>query len=151
MAAKINDFVYNSSDVSSFITFFYCEVDRNREEIAYVNAGHNPPLVLRTDDSLEKLEGTGFCLGMFSGAVYEAKSIRLDAGDIVLIYSDGIPDSRNAEDEEYTMERLVSLLRRHARLPAAEIAAAISIDAKRFIGEAQQFDDQTLVVIKKDR
>lgn len=151
MAAKINDFVYNSSDVSSFITFFYCEVDRNREEIAYVNAGHNPPLVLRTDGSLEKLEGTGFCLGMFSGAVYEAKSIRLEAGDIVLIYSDGIPDSRNAEDEEYTMERLVSLLRRHARLPAAEIAAAISIDAKRFIGEARQFDDQTLVVIKKDR
>ncbi|MCX6564452.1 MAG: PP2C family protein-serine/threonine phosphatase [Candidatus Aminicenantes bacterium] len=149
MAAKINDFVYHSSAISSFITFFYCEVDRNREEVLYVNAGHNPPLVLRTDGSLETLEGTGFCLGMFSGAVYEAKSVRLKSGDIALLYTDGIPESRNADGAEYSMERLVSLLRRHARLPAAEIVAAIAADAKGFIRDARQCDDQTLVVIKR--
>jgi sigma-B regulation protein RsbU (phosphoserine phosphatase) len=149
MAAKLNDFVYHSSAVSSFITFFYCEVDRNHDEVTYVNAGHNPPLVLRTDGSLEQLEGTGFCLGMFSGAAYEAKSICLKAGDIVLLYSDGIPESRNSGGTEYTMDRLVSLLRRHKQLPAAEIVAAISIDAKGFIGNSPQCDDQTLVVVKR--
>lgn len=87
MAAKLNDFVHQSSAISSFITFFYCEVERNGEEVLYINAGHNPPLVLRTDGSLEKLEGTGFCLGMFSGAAYEAKSVRLKPGDIALIYN----------------------------------------------------------------
>ena len=86
---------------------------------------------------------------MFSGAVYEAKSICLKVGDIVLLYSDGIPESRNSDDTEYTMDRLVTLLHRHAQLPAAEIRSAISIDAKGFIGNSPQCDDQTLVVIKR--
>jgi serine phosphatase RsbU (regulator of sigma subunit) len=149
MAAKLNDFVNQSSSVSSFITFFYCEIDRNKEELRYVNAGHNPPFVLRTDGSLETLEGTGFCLGMFPGAMYEAKSTPLKQGDIALIYTDGITDSRNTDDAEYTTDRLVSLLRRHAQLPAAGIATAIADDAVRFRGDARQFDDQTLVVIKR--
>jgi sigma-B regulation protein RsbU (phosphoserine phosphatase) len=140
---------YHSSAVSSFITFFYCEVDINRNEVAYVNAGHNPPLVLRTDGSLEKLEGTGFCLGMFSGAVYETKTVQLRRGDILLLYSDGIPESRNAEGAEYAMDRLISLLRCSAHLTAAGIAAAVTGDAKSFIRGAQQGDDQTLVVIKR--
>jgi len=149
MAAKLNDFVHQSSYISSFVTFFYCEIDRNREELRYVNAGHNPPYVLRTDGSLETLEGTGFCFGMFPGAIYEAKSTALKPGDIALIYTDGITDSRNIDDAEYTTDRLVSLLRRHAQLSAAEISAVIADDGKRFRGDARQFDDQTLVVIKK--
>ncbi len=149
MVAKLNDFVHYSSAISSFITFFYCEVDPNRDEVLYVKAGHNPPLVLRTDGTLENLAGTGFCLGMFSSAVYEAKSVRLKPGDIILLYTDGIPESRNADGAEYTMDRLVSLLRRSAQLPAAEITAAIAADAKSFISGSRQCDDQTLVVIKK--
>lgn len=149
MAAGINDFVHQSSAVSSFITFFYCELDRRGGEVRYVNAGHVPPLLLRTDGSLETLGSTGFCLGMFPGAVYEAKSVRLEEGDVLLLYSDGIPDGRNADDAEYTLDRLVSLLRSNAGLGAAGILAAIADDAKRFIGEAPRFDDQTLVVIKK--
>lgn len=149
MAFKINDFVYHSSAKSSFITFFYAEIDRNREEVLYVNAGHNPPLLLRTDGSLEKLESTGFCLGMFPSAVFETKSVRMKEGDIALLYSDGIPDSRNADDAEYSMDRLISLLRRLSHLSGAEIVAAIAEDAKSFIGDARQFDDQTLVVVKR--
>jgi len=149
MAFKINDFVYHSSAKSSFITFFYAEIDRNREEVLYVNAGHNPPLLLRTDGSLEKLESTGFCLGMFPSAVFETKSVRMKVGDIALLYSDGIPDSRNADDAEYSMDRLISLLRRLSHLTGAEIVAAIAEDAKNFVGDARQFDDQTLVVVKR--
>ena len=149
MAFKINDFVYHSSAKSSFITFFYAEIDRNREEVLYVNAGHNPPLLLRTDGSLERLESTGFCLGMFPGVAFEAKSVRMKEGDIALLYSDGIPDSRNADDAEYSLDRLVSLLRSLAHLSGAEIVAAIAEDAKSFIGDARQFDDQTLVVVKR--
>lgn len=149
MAFKINDFVYHSSAKSSFITFFYAEIDRNREEVLYVNAGHNPPLLLRTDGSLERLESTGFCLGMFPGVAFEAKSVRMKEGDIALLYSDGIPDSRNADNVEYSLDRLVSLLRSLAHLSGAEIVAAIAEDAKSFIGDARQFDDQTLVVVKR--
>ncbi len=149
MAARINDFVHHSSASSSFITFFYCEVDRNSDEVLYINAGHNPPLVLRTDGTMETLDSTGFCLGMFSGAVYEAKSIRLKPGDVVVLYTDGIPESRNSDNAEYSMDRLISLLRLHAPLAAAAIVAAVTADAKRFIGQARPFDDQTLVAIKK--
>jgi serine phosphatase RsbU (regulator of sigma subunit) len=149
LAAKINDFVYNSSAVSSFITFFYCEVDRNHDEIHYINAGHNPPFILKTDGTLENLPSTGFCLGMFAGAAFEQKTVRLNPGDIAVLYTDGIPDSRNADDAEYTLDRLVSIVRLNARRPAAEITAAITGDVRRFVGEARQFDDQTLVVIKR--
>lgn len=149
MAAKLNDFVHQSSAVSSFVTFFYCEIGRESEVVRYVNAGHNPPVVLRTDGSLENLESTGFCLGMFPGAVYEAKSIRLRSGDIAVIYTDGIPDSRSAEAAEYTLDRLISIVRGQARLSALEIASAVVEDVKRFAGQAQPFDDQTLVVIKR--
>jgi serine phosphatase RsbU (regulator of sigma subunit) len=149
MAAGINDFVHQSSAVSNFITFFYCELDRRGDEILYVNAGHVPPFVLRTDGSLETLGSTGFCLGMFPGARYEAKAVRLGEGDILLLYSDGIPDSRNAEGADYTLDRLISLLRSNAGLRAADILSAIATDAKLFIGAAPRFDDQTLVVIKR--
>ncbi len=149
MAAGINDFVHQSSAVSSFITFFFCEIDRRGNEVRYVNAGHVPPLVMRADGSLETLGSTGFCLGMFPGATYEAKSLRLEEGDILLLYSDGIPDARNDDGAEYTLDRLISLLRSNAGLAAAGILAAIAGDAKRFIGDAPPFDDQTLVVIKK--
>ena len=149
MAARINDFVHQSSAVSSYITFFYCEIDRRGCEVRYVNAGHVPPLVLRTDGSLETLESTGFCLGMFPGAVFEAKSLRLGEGDILLLYSDGIPDARNGDGAEYTLDRLITLLRSSASEAAAGILAAVTEDAKRFIGDAPAFDDRTLVVIKK--
>ena len=149
MAAGINDFVHQSSAVSSFVTFFFCEIDRRGNEVRYVNAGHVPPLVLRTDGSLETLGSTGFCLGMFPGATYEAKSVRLDEGDVLLLYSDGIPDGRNSEGAEYTLDRLISILRSNAASAAASILAAITDDTKGFIGEAPRFDDQTLVVIKK--
>jgi len=149
MAAGINDFVHQSSALSSFITFFYCELDRRGGEVRYVNAGHVAPVVLRTDGSLEALGSTGFCLGMFPGAVYEAKTVRLGEGDILFLYSDGIPDSRNAAGAEYTLDRLISLLRSNAGLRAADILSAVAADAKLFIGEAPRFDDQTLVVIKK--
>jgi len=149
MAAKLNDFVHYSSAISTFVTFFYCEADRTGDEIRYVNAGHNPPLVLRTDGTLENLDSTGFCLGMFSGAVYEAKSVRLRPGDVALLFTDGIPESRNAAGEEYTMDRLIAILRSNAHRSAAEIVSAISAEAKDFIRGAEQCDDQTLVVIKK--
>jgi serine phosphatase RsbU (regulator of sigma subunit) len=149
MAARINDFVHQSSAVSSYITFFYCEIDRRGAEVRYVNAGHAPPLVLRTDGSLETLESTGFCLGMFPGAVFEAKSTRLGKGDILVLYSDGIPDARNGDGAEYTLERLTAGLRASAAEAAAGVTAAVIDDAKRFIGGAPAFDDRTLVVIKK--
>jgi len=149
MAARINDFVHQSSAVSSFITFIYCEIDRRNHEVRYVNAGHAPPIVMRTDGSVETLESTGFCLGMFSGAVYEAKSIRLGEGDILLLYSDGIPDARNGEGAEYTLDRLISLLHSNAVRAAADIVAAVTDDADRFIGDAPVFDDRTIVVVKK--
>ncbi|MBM3295221.1 MAG: PP2C family protein-serine/threonine phosphatase [Candidatus Aminicenantes bacterium] len=149
MASALNDFVHQSSAISSFITFFYCELDRRSDEVRYVNAGHVPPLVLRTDGSLEILGSTGFCLGMFPGSSYEAKTVRLGVGDVLVLYSDGIPDGRDADDAEYGQDRLVALMRANAGLGAAGLLAAVADDAKRFIGEVPRFDDQTLVVVQR--
>ncbi|MBM3310421.1 MAG: PP2C family protein-serine/threonine phosphatase [Candidatus Aminicenantes bacterium] len=149
MASALNDFVHQSSAVSSFVTFFYCELDRRGDEVRYVNAGHIPPFVLRTDGSLERLGSTGFCLGMFPGATYEVKSVRLGMGDVLVLYSDGIPDGRDADDAEYGQNRLAAIARANTGLGAAGLVTAIADDAKRFMGEAPRFDDQTLVVVKR--
>jgi len=149
MASTLNDFVHQSSAVSSFVTFFYCELDRRGDEVRYVNAGHIPPFVLRTDGSLERLGSTGFCLGMFPGATYEVKSVRLGMGDVLVLYSDGIPDGRDADDAEYGQNRLAAIARANTGLGAAGLVTAIADDAKRFMGEAPRFDDQTLVVVKR--
>lgn len=148
-AAKVNDFIHRSSPVSSFVTFAYCEIDRRGGDLAYVNAGHVPPLLLRGDGSLETLETTGFCLGMFPGSTYESRSVPFGPGDVLVLYSDGIPDGRNAADAEYSADRLASVLRSVAGRAAAEIVAAVAADVRSFTAGARQFDDQTLVVVRR--
>jgi len=150
MAARLNDFVFKSSGLSSFITFFYSELDRRSGELRYVNAGHNPPFVLSAKGQLSALGSSGFPLGMFPQATYEAGAVKLGLGDLVVLFTDGIPEGRNAQSEDFTEERLQSLVLNHRRLSAAQLSQRIIEDVQGFATGTEPCDDITLVIIKRN-
>jgi sigma-B regulation protein RsbU (phosphoserine phosphatase) len=149
MAAKLNDFVQRSSAIDTFITFFYGELDVESGAFAFVNAGHNHPFILDTGGKARFLESTGLPLGMLPGQAYEERSSTVAPGETLVLFTDGIVESRNPSEEEYGVSRLVNVCRRSAEAPAADIMDAVFRDLDEFTGQAPAADDRTLVVVRR--
>jgi sigma-B regulation protein RsbU (phosphoserine phosphatase) len=149
LTAKLNDFVHRSSDAQSFISFFFGLLDRDRGELRYVNAGHNPPLLVDAAGGVRSLNSTGFCLGMFPSVSFETRAVRLEPGHVLCLFTDGIIESRNKDREEFGDDRLVRRLRESAGLRARDIMEKIYEDTFAFTACAEPGDDMTLVVVKR--
>ena len=149
MAARLNDFVHQSSESHTYITFFFGELDTETGEMTFVNAGHNPPILVDVKDGLQRLESTGFCLGMFPEVVYGAGNVRLGPGDLLCLYTDGITEGRSAENEEYGEDRLQRLLGENMGLAAPKIMEKIFAEVRSYTGCAEPGDDMTLVLVKR--
>jgi len=149
MASKLNDFVHRSSASDRFITFFFCEINKESDQLSFINAGHNPPLILDKKGNIKHLESCGFCLGMFPGATYEIKKICLNPGELALLFTDGITESRNKKNEEFTEERLIKLVKKHSKLSAQKLLENIQQEVATFTAGTDQMDDMTLVIIKR--
>jgi phosphoserine phosphatase RsbU/P len=150
LAAKLNDFVYASSDSHLFISFFLAILDRTSGTVSYVNAGHNPPLFQSGQDPARLLGSTGLCLGMFPDQPYEERTIAFGPGDLLCLYTDGIVESRKAEVEEYGEERLAERLRELRGQPAQAVRDKIFEDVFSFSSCTEAGDDMTLVVVKRN-
>jgi len=149
MAEKLNNFVNQSSAINAFITFFYCELNKESGDIVYVNAGHNAPLVLSPAGEVRELGSSGLCLGMLPQMTYEIRRESLRPGDVCVLYTDGITESRNKANEEYGGERLAEICRKHAGSRASELMDAVFRDLDGYTSKAPPHDDRTLVVIKR--
>ena len=149
VASRLNDFVYASSDSHLFISFFLAILDRSKDEVRYVNAGHNPPLVVGRKGPARPLETTGLCLGMFPGQAYREEKVALAPGDILCLYTDGIVETRKDGSEEYGEERLAAKVRELRGRPAPEIRDRIFEDVLGFACSAEAGDDMTLVIVKR--
>lgn len=149
MAAKLNDFIHKSTPINSFITFFFCELNMKSGELKFINAGHNPPIVLDKKGKINRMESCGLCLGMFQDVEYKAQTVALHPGDIALLFTDGITESRNKENKEFEEEKLVKLLKKNAKLSAPDLIKQIQKEVETFTADTEQMDDQTVVVIKK--
>ncbi len=149
MARKLNDFVCRSSGTSSFITFFYGELDTATGDLRYLNAGHNPPLVLNAKGRLERLGACGLCLGMFPGSDYECHEVRLEPGDAAILYTDGITESRNKAKEEFGEARLIDFVRERLDRPPAEIIGQLKTTLYDFSQSKDLDDDMTIVIVKR--
>lgn len=149
MAVKLNNFVHSSSALNRFITFFYCELNRENGELKYINAGHNPPLVLEKKGNIQRLESCGMCLGMFPSVTYDVKTVTLAPGDITLLFTDGITESRNTKNEEFNEERLIKLCKKNSKLSAQKLLEKIHKEVGTFTSGVDQMDDMTLVIIKR--
>jgi serine phosphatase RsbU (regulator of sigma subunit) len=149
LAAKLNDFTHQSSDIHSFITFFYAELDRKTGELRFVNAGHNPALIFARDGLVRELQSTGLCLGMIAGLPYEVGTAALAPGEVLVIYTDGITESRNAGNEEFGVEGLTRAVRGELGMDAPAILEAVFRGLAEFTACAEPFDDRTIVVVKR--
>ena len=114
-----------------------------------MNAGHNPPFLLRiSGTAIEELATGGMIIGMFPQLKYEEETLELAAGDILLLFSDGVSEANDPQENEFGEERLKELLRRTSHLPIHEMASAILRELKKWMADAVQFDDLTFVLLK---
>ncbi len=154
LAAKMNRFLHRSTGFNSYATFFYAQVDEEKRQLRYVNAGHNPPYLVRAFHShessarIEELAAGGMIIGMFPVASYEESVVDLQPGDLLMAFTDGVTEALNPAEEEFGEARLKELIRRVAHLPVTEITAAISQELRDWISTAPQHDDLTFVVMK---
>jgi sigma-B regulation protein RsbU (phosphoserine phosphatase) len=155
MAEALNSLLYASSTSGKFATFFYAQLHPETDQITSINAGHNYPLVIRSEGGCDELEKGGVMLGMFPNDVlseiseFEQETIQLGSGDVVLFYTDGVTETINTDGDLYEEERLEAVAQRVKGESADQICQAIYDDVIAFQGEAEQFDDLTLMVLKK--
>ena len=143
----VSRLVFDASPSNRYATFFYAEYEAGPRRLRYVNAGHNPPMLFRWEELL-RLETGGPVVGMFRDARYEEAEVQLEAGDVIVMFTDGISESMNAADDEWGEDELARAARESLGLPAAEAIARIMQAADQFAAGAPQHDDMTLVVMK---
>jgi serine phosphatase RsbU (regulator of sigma subunit) len=133
-----------------FITFFFCVLDARTGGLAFANAGHNPPVIVRASGKAEMLEGGGPPLGILPLARYGEMRAQLEPGDALAIYSDGVTEASNAAQEEFGEERFIQILSRHRAEPAAAMVRAVTAALTEFAAGAPQADDITIVIAKRN-
>ncbi len=143
----VNRLVFDASPANRYATFFYAEYEAGARRLRYVNAGHNPPMLFRRED-LVRLETGGPVVGIFQEARYEEAEVQLEAGDTIVMFTDGISESMNAADDEWGEDQLAQAARGSLGRPAADTIARIMEAADRFAAGAPQHDDMTLVVMR---
>ena len=129
-----------------FISFFYCIVDSDDATLTFANAGHYPPILIRADGSVERLNTGGAVLGVFSEGGYGEGDVALRAGDRIILYTDGITDVCNAADEEFGDERLIGLAVANRACSAPALQARLANAVAEFT-DGRFHDDATLIVM----
>jgi serine phosphatase RsbU (regulator of sigma subunit) len=144
---SVNQVFHKNTNESAYATLFFAKYDDEQRRLRYANCGHLPPLLLRRDNSLDRLESTGTVLGLFREWDCVVEERALSPGDTLAIYTDGITEAFNDTDEEFGEDRLVDSLRRHRHLPAQGIISAVVEEVRRF-SAYEQHDDITLTIAK---
>ena len=133
-----------------FVTLCYMQFHPLTGELVYVNAGHNPPLLLhRDEEQFIRLARTGMALGVDETSPFDQRTVQLDAGDLIVLYTDGVTDATNATEQDFGAERLRQVIFEKRLAPALEIVTALNDALRQFVGAAPQFDDIAVVVVKR--
>jgi sigma-B regulation protein RsbU (phosphoserine phosphatase) len=133
-----------------FVTLFYALLDPASGEMTYVNAGHHPPLLCRADSTeFIELAPTGMALGVVSDAPFGQRTVHLDRDDLLVLYTDGVPEATNAHERMFGMERFERTIHNRRRAPATQIAAAVVQAVDDFAGSEEPFDDIAVIVAKR--
>jgi len=144
---RVNDFLCERTPPEMFATIFYGVLD-HYGEFTFVNAGHVAPLVVRKNGVVSRLDSSNFPLGFFSGATFAPDHVQLEYGEHVLIFSDGVTEAQNAEDELFGETRLKALLEECAGQSTQGICDKVVAAVRDFVGAAPQADDLTLTVLR---
>jgi len=149
LLTSLNRHLIRNASPNKFVSFFYGELDPSTGSMRYVNAGHNPPFLVRASGEVESLPATGVVLGIFGNAKYDEKQITLAPGDLLALFSDGVTECSNPAGDMYGEDRLVADLAKYRDGRAEAVETSIFKELLQFAGEAPQYDDSTLVIIKR--
>ena len=142
---SVNQLLYENTIDSDYATLFFAEYDDQKRRLRYANCGHVSGLLLRHDQTVERLDSTGTVLGVFKEWDCSIEERPLFSGDTLVLYTDGVTESFNDAGEEYGEQRLIEALLRHRELPSRALIAAI-VDEVRQFSRSEQQDDITMVV-----
>jgi sigma-B regulation protein RsbU (phosphoserine phosphatase) len=150
LISHVNNLVYESSTTNRYATFFYAEYDPATSLLTFVNAGHNPPYILRGAQIIP-LEATGTVVGLLPNAEYSQATIPMQPADVLLAFTDGISEAMNHEDEEWGEDRMIATAQQLLAQPGCTVTARQLLNcileaADNFTSGASQHDDMTLLV-----
>jgi sigma-B regulation protein RsbU (phosphoserine phosphatase) len=150
MISHVNRLVYETSTTNRYATFFYAQFDPVTRKVSYVNAGHNPPFLIRVDGSVETLEVGGPVIGMLPPMIvtYEMGTIDLQDSDMLVGFTDGISEAMNPNEEEWGEDAMLNELKLITEKSAEEILHHIVAAADRFANGAKQHDDMTMIIVR---
>lgn len=150
LVTRLNRIITSNCPSNRFISFFFGVMEPKTGVLTYVNAGHNPPLLVHRTGVVERLESTGLILGILAAAPYHQRTCTLEPGDVVVLFSDGVTEAvRPNVDEEFGEERLAQILADLRHLSAGSIIESINQQVYEFTGGAPPADDITLVIAKR--
>jgi len=147
--ARVNRTVCRNVPDNKYVTFFHASLDPATGHLAYVNAGHNPPVLVHDGGQVEALGEGGTVLGIFESAVFTEGTAQMRPGDTLLIYSDGISETFDPEGNEFGDQGIAAVAQRTKGLEAAVVQDEIFRELERFSLGAKATDDRTLIVIKR--
>jgi phosphoserine phosphatase RsbU/P len=148
VVAALNRQLYANTAPEKYATFFFALYDDVEHAVSYTNAGHLPPLVVR-NETIEPLQPTGTVVGAFPFARYEEQRIKLEPGDILVAYTDGMVEPENVYGEMFGEQRLEDLLLRHAREDSAEIISRAMEAVVQWTGSSELQDDMTMLIARR--
>ena len=151
-ADRLNQLLCMKTARERFVSLVWCYFDPVNSVLAYINAGHLPPLLVRKNDGgsfeVQRLSEGGPVLGVLPGATYQQTRVDVQPGDLLVVYSDGILEATNNRDEEFGEERILAAVEDHWAESPTEIRDAVLSRVKTFLGKELPHDDQTLMVVR---
>ena len=145
---KVNSLLHESTERDKFVTAFYGVLDFKNRVLIFSNAGHNPPILRRADGAYEYLEEGGVAFGVLPDARYEERPIAIRAGDMLVMYTDGVTESEAPNGEQYGTRRLERVMADLVSKSASEVVEGIIAEVTRWAGERGVNDDLTLIVLR---
>ncbi len=149
LVTAVNVYLANNTPSNRFITLFVAELEPSTGQLTFINAGHNSPLIGRADGTIELVESGGLPLGLMDFAEYDVGHAQLNKGDVLFIYSDGVSEANNLDEDEFGMERLEKVISSNVSRSASGIRDRVEAALSEFTGTAAPNDDITLVIVKR--
>lgn len=146
---RSNNLISKNTSPEKFATFFYGHLDTQSHQLTYCNAGHDSPFLFSGEEEVQRLPATGIVLGFTAPWEYDDASCEMKPDDVLLIYSDGITEAFDKNEEEFGEDRLMQVVRKHLKENAREIAQKIIESVKQHSSGVPQMDDMTLVIVKR--
>jgi phosphoserine phosphatase RsbU/P len=149
LMARLNVQVCRQSPGNRFITIFYSVLDLASGELTYVNAGHTPPLLIRSNGTVERLQSGGVALGMFDRSRFDTGRVLLRPDDLLAVYSDGITEAENPKGQPFDEQGLETVLAAERRNNVAATCAAVVRAVERHTADTRLADDLTLLLLRR--